>query len=322
MSSSISSSRRFVLVFLGVFAVGSAIFVAGGEYLIRKAFLPRDGFGTYKRAFWSTQAPTAVFGDSHAASAIETGPTVENLGYGGESLPNMLEKVHAFVNRAPGTRRIVIQFGPHQVSTYRVESDQSEQLSELFDTEGYLLESMRPRFRRYLTGYWRAVLRNPSLLTEPGTPPAEVVPARGKGLVEWPRAEQQRIAELRVQLQAPLPSGPVVDRILGRLFATVKSLGERGVQVCLVQFPLSEAYRRATAAVPAYAVIQKRAMDAAAEMGVPFVDLTAAMPDAMFADPDHIALWGRKDVTALVLDRCFAQRVSGGAPDAKDTPAR
>jgi hypothetical protein len=89
-----------------------------------------------------------------------------------------------------------------------------------------------------------------------------------------------------------------------------------GAEVCLVEYPLSSAYRRAAAAVPSFTPLRERLAQAAVERQVPFVDLTARVSDSLFGDSDHINAAGRQLVTGLVIDGCFASsppRVPGRA---------
>lgn len=311
MSSSTSSSRSFVRAFLSLLALGVLLFALLSELLVRMVIEPRDGFRAYQSKFLTTEANTVVFGDSQPANAIEPRDGLENLAYGADPMSNMLEKAKAVIGRSDKTRRVVLQFAPHQVSVYRLSSNRSDHIAELFDTQEYRLAFMRPRFRRFLLAYWETALRSPGLLLEPPEHAQAAVAARGRGLVDLPPDAQQRLAALRVQLQTPLPRSAEVDEAIGRLLSLAKDVQGRGIEVCIVQYPVSSAYRNVSAKVPAFDLVRRLVTERSARAGVKFVDMTDRLPDDMFADSDHLAPWARQRATSLVLDQCFGTRDAG-----------
>ena len=293
------------MAFLILFGGGTMVFVAGSELLVRFVVAPRNGYELYKNEFRTTQATTAVFGDSHVADSIETSQQIVNLGYPSDTLPLMLAKAERYA--ASGhARRVVLQFSPEQFAVYRVNTRQDEVADDLFSRTTPLLQFMRPHFRRYLLEYWKTIINNPALLwmTEPTTNegPAAAPPT----FADLPAAEQRRSAEIRVQLQTPLPAGPVVDRMVAQLGDSLDALQRRHLEVCLVEFPLTGAYRRAAATIPSFADLRVRTKKLATDKNVKFVDLTESLPDSLFGDSDHVAPAGRVTVTRLVLQGCFS----------------
>jgi hypothetical protein len=308
-SSSISSSdttrsgtRGFALAFLVIVVVGVLVFIAGSEWIVRTRVAPRDGFEQYRALFQSAKAPIATFGDSHVANAVQSGGDVINLGYSAETLPLMLFKARTYAeSRHP--KAVILQFSPQQFALYRAENAQEGIREELSGASQPWLQFTRPQFRRYLLAYWDAWLH------EIASPPraASAAPAQPPRLFpEWSEGEKRKSAEIRVQLHAPLAGGQSTDRLLASLVSTLGELQSKGVQTCVVRYPLSEVYRKAASAAPSFARLSERIKDLADKNGSRFVDLSSAFPDALFGDPDHIAPSHQAIVTKTLLDRCLS----------------
>jgi hypothetical protein len=308
VSSSTSSSepeagaaRRFTVAFLAVFLLGSAGFVAGSEILIRRVVAPTDSFERYRAEFHATAAPVAAFGDSQVANAIISGGDVVNLGHPAETLPLMLFKAETYA-RTGKAKAIILQVAPQQFAIYRADNAQDGVREELLRDSAPLLQFLRPHFRRYLLAHWRAAIER-WLAHETATATPRLPEPRT--FAEWPAQEQRRSAEIRVQLHAPLSAGTTTEHLLGRLRAALDGLRASGIETCLVRYPLSDAYRKATSDVPAFSVLTGRVADLAQAQGARFIDLQSAVPDQMLVDPDHVGASGRAMVTQMVIDRCF-----------------
>ncbi len=294
-------SKRFVLAFIVLFAGGALAFAAGSEAIIRYVVAPHDEFEVYKTLFRSAQAPVAAFGDSHVANAIESGPQIIGLGYPGETLSLMLFKIGAYAGPA---RRFVVQLSPEQFAIYRADKQQEEIADDVSGRSEPWLQFMRPHFRRYLLEYWRAILMDPVRCLGTKTSVAATT-AAPVSFADLPPAEQRKAAEIRVQLHMPLPPGPTVNRLIGRFLGALDELRARGIEACVVEFPLSSVYRMAAARAPSFAALRQSVRRHLEAKGIRFVDLTDRVEDSYFGDPDHIAPRGRAIVTGLMLDECF-----------------
>lgn len=322
MSLSTSSSRSCAAAFLTVFLVGTVVFVAGSEGIVRRAVAPQDGIDRYRTRLHTVRASVAAFGDSHVANAIEDSGRIANLGYPGMTLPLMLAAVRAYV-ASNGGRKIVVQLSPQQFASYRAERDERAMIEEITGRLQPMLQFLRPQFRRYLLSYWRATLQNPGMLlrrsqvtaeaqrSQSGT--AQTASPRPASFADLSPQQQMWSAGIRAQLHAPLPQGPAIDRLLDQLSAALAEVRGANIEVCLVRYPVSVAYRRAAAAIPSFASLQSRVKRLAAEAGVHYVDLTDAIADELFANADHVAPQGQPLVTKLVADRCFGTEPTASA---------
>ncbi len=305
------------MAFLALFGVGALAFIGGSELIVRVLVAPGDSFESYKATFRDTAASTVAFGDSHVKSAVASGPEILNLGYAGETLHLMVEKIRAYAARGH-VKRVVVQYSPEQFAIYRADKMQTEMADELLERSRPWLYSMRPHFRRYLLEYWNAVLENPARLLGTRAAAAEAPEATAPPLAfsAWPAAEQRREAELRVQLHAPLPQGRTVERLLAQLFTTVDDLTTRGIETCFAEYPLSSAYRVAAASAPTFKALHARVRELVDERRLRFVDLTDKVADSHFSNSDHTLDTARPLVTRLLIDACF------GTPQARSVEHR
>jgi hypothetical protein len=311
MSSSTSSFRRFVGVFCTVFVAGACAFVVGSELLIRLVVAPHDDYDQYKVLFRIAHAPVAAFGDSHVANAIESNEEIVNLGYAGETLWLMLFKARTYVESSRG-ERIVLQFSPEQFAIYRAEKDQTAVADDLLGRRVLWLKFMEPHFRGYLLAYWNSFLRDPGVLftarAEPAPKAKTDVSAKVGAFALLSSDEQRRVAEIRVQLHAPLPQGPATEALIAQFASALRGFNKLGVKTCIVEYPLTGAYREAAARAPTFAAMRGRIAQLAWAEHARYLDLTKAMPDVDFSDSDHVAPFGRGLATRLVLDGCFGAK--------------
>jgi hypothetical protein len=306
---SISSSKKFTLAFLIVYLVGAILFVAGSEFLVRFVVAPHDDYEAYKTKFRTAEAPIAAFGDSHVANAIASSDAIVNLGFAGETMPLMLAKAHDYARSGRG-RRIILQYSPVQFAIYRVNNRQTDIADELLGRSESWLMFMRPHYRGYLLASWTGAIQEPSRIFTIFAKAASksesgVEPAKAGKFSDLPAAEQRRSAELRVQLQAPLPPGSVVSELLAQFKDDLQKFKAAGIDVCVSRFPLSSPYREAASRVPTFSILTGLVGQLTAQVGVKFIDLSAAMPDGAFGDPDHVGEHARAAATRLVVNGCF-----------------
>ncbi len=219
----------------------------------------------------------------------------------------MMATIRAYVDSGRA-KRVVVQYSPEQFAIYRTDNQQDEMAAELFGPSEPWLEFMRPHYRRYLLDYWRTIINNPDRLFGADATQREAAPVDPTKFTDQSFAEQQKSAAIRVQLQAPLPPGPAVDQLINEFFSTIDNIRARKVDVCVVEYPLSSAYRLVADRVETFRTLRMEFRQITAGKGIRFVDLTDKVPDELFANADHIAGSGRGLVTRLVLTGCFGPR--------------
>lgn len=313
MSLSISSFKSFVLAFAVVFVVGAGGFVAGSEVLVRYVVAPTDGYESYKAKIATAHAPIAAFGDSHVANGLVSNDRIVNLGFAGDTLPLMLVKAKVYVASNPAAR-IILQYSPQQFAIYRAGNMQADAANEILSVSRPWLMFMESHFRGYLLGYWSAALHDPDRVIAAFTGPSlssgpaadePVEASKVGGLVSLSPAEQRRAAEIRVQLHAPLPPSRTVESLLAMFSDTVREFKKGGIDMCIVEYPLSNPYRKAMRGAVTFATMKDRMRRFMASEGLRLVDLTASLPDSAFADVDHVSARTKPALTKLVLASCF-----------------
>ncbi|MBL8697720.1 MAG: hypothetical protein JNK67_05085 [Alphaproteobacteria bacterium] len=299
MSSSTSSSRRHVVALAVSLAAGLLVFAAGSEALVRVA-MQVDPYETYRARFRAAAGEAIAIGDSRTAANI-AGPGVENLGQPGDDLQSVLEKLAARHARRP-LRLVLLQADPHQFAAYRVFKESAGKLADLVEAPPPLA-MLRPHYRQYLLGYWRAALAEPSRFLRPAPAHAEAPPPppdpNGKA---W-----RDLADSRVQFHVPLaaPQGLPVHAAYRR---TIEALRRDGVAVCLVTHPVSRAYREAAARYPSFAAALALYDRTAAETGAARANFWDQVEDRDFADTDHLGAATAPAYTTRVLRSCFPGR--------------
>ena len=281
-----------------VFFVSAVIFVAGSEALIRVYVAPRDTFDARKNAFLNGTETSAAFGDSGVVSGLVDGDGLANFADTGAGLDTILGKLDAYVAMGRG-RRIVFQLAPQHFALYRLSGGGKDELREFLDPNSGGLQFLRPHYRKYLFDYWAAVLRDPTLLRGAESVKKDIQPR----LVDMSSDAQWRQANIRVQLHIPI-SGYAATKEMRRLRAALKRAQDRGVDLCLVTFPVGGTYRAVAGKFPIFAEIRAFYKNLAAGIGATHLDLWGAYDDRYFANVDHLNQDGSRRLTREIRRRC------------------
>ncbi len=296
MNSSTSSSRTHAVAFALTLVIGVVSFLAGSEFLVRKAILS-DSYEAYRARFRAADNTRVAIGDSRTAAAI-AGPEVENLGLPGDDLQVVLEKLKARHSLKP-LSHVVLQADPHQFAIYRLLKDSTGKLDDLVG-QAPVLSLLRPYYRQYLMAHWHAAL----VRQFGGRVEAEqtaVKDLRDPGGSRW-----RELAVSRVQFHLPLEN-PEVTRVAAAYKATIRSLLSDGVKVCLVTYPVSTAYREASGRYASFAGAIEFYDRTAAETGASRANFWSALRDDDFGDTDHLSHQAAAAFTALLWKRCFEE---------------
>jgi len=268
------------------------------EVMIRTTLLPTDHSQEMIERLHTSTVPYAAFGDSHVESAIAARQDLDNFGVASDNFDTVAARIHVRLSGQP-LKGVILQADPELFSVYRTTADQSLRVEEL-QRRGRppLLAIMRPAYRPYIVRYFWAMLRTPSLLFGRR---AEAPPKESTSV-----SVSERDAQIRAQLQ--VPSAQFQDGATSREYSRLVSrLTAAGVAVCMVSFPLSGPYRRATADLPPFAAAYDWFAGEARRLGVRYLDLRALYADSLFHDPDHLAHDLAVPFTATVMKECFAR---------------
>jgi len=295
VNSSTSSSKLFFLGFTLIFMVGIAVFIVGSEYIVRTIVAPKSDFDTLRERLHTTQAPYAAFADSHGARGLLDQSGFVNLSMGGDNLATILEKAQ-FFSKFTTTKGVIIQADPHHFATYRLNREQSALRDDLFKRKTPWLSFLRPVYRQYLLEYWQAFLLFSPTVVEPTQAIVR--------LTDLPPAEVAKTASIRAGLQTPIASFKQTE-FANLYIRTVQTLQREGIDVCLVSFPISSAYQNAVKKEPTYTTALEFYAGLAKQSRMKYFDLSSALGDEQFSDPDHLNIEGAAALTKIVLNNCF-----------------
>ena len=300
MNSSTLNSKQFGMTFAVAFLMGLSIFVGVTEAVLRWHVMPNDSYAGYKEHFRTSLAPTAAFGDSHVANALIGTADFDNFGEASDNLDTMLAKIEYRMRRGH-LRQIIIQADPQIFAPYRLKADQSSRVSNLLSEDDPFMVVLRPEYRQYLTQYWWSTIQNPAMFfrSEGAEPPGEEVT-----FSQLSQERQDREASIRVQLHAPAAYAVKSERAKAYR-QTMQQLRAAEVEVCLIRFPVSSAYRVQASAHATFAVAEAFFREAAEASGAIYLDYSSVMTDDKFGNADHLSPSGAAEFTRLALAECF-----------------
>ena len=292
------------MTFAVAFLLGLSIFVGVTEATLRWHVMPNDSYAGYKKQFRTSLAPTAAFGDSHVADALIGTADFHNFGEASDNLDTMLAKIEYQMRRGH-LRQIIIQADPQVFSPYRLKADQSSRVRNLLSEDEPFLAVLRPEYQQYLTQYWWATIENPAMFfrSEGIEPPGEEIT-----FAQLSQGRQDREASIRVQLH--VPAAYAVKSEQAKAYRQiVQQLRAAEIEVCLVRFPVSSAYRRQAAAHATFAAAEVFFREAAESSGAIHLDYSSAMTYDKFGNADHLLPSGAVEFTRLALAGCFSGNV-------------
>jgi len=302
VSSSTLNSKQFGMTFAVAFLVGMSVFVGVTEAVIRWHVMPNDSYSGYKKQFRTSLAPIAAFGDSHVANALIGTADFDNFGEASDNLETILAKIEYRMRRGH-LRQIIIQADPQLFAPYRLKADQSSRMKNLLSEDDPFLAVLRPEYRQYLTQYWWSTINNPAVFfkSEEAKPSGEEI-----SFAQLSQEQQGREASIRVQLHAPAAYSVKSEQ--AKVYQQiVKQLRTSGIEVCLVGFPVSSAYRKQVAVHATFAAVEAFFRESAESSGAIHRDYSSVMTDDRFGNVDHLSPRGAVEFTRLALTGCFSK---------------
>jgi hypothetical protein len=198
----------------------------------------------------------------------------------------------------PGLKGVIIPADAQMFAFYRLTADQGKRLSDLREEHLSPILLLRPEHRQYLVSTVFAIASDPGVLWRA---PGGNVNSEGVPMPDTPKWDKD--AALRAQLHTPVREIYTLQQAL-RYRKMVEELKSQNIEVCMVAYPLSSAYRRAAEGVPTFAETHNFYAAVAAETGARFVDATRAFPDKLFGDPDHLSKQGAAELTDRLQREC------------------
>jgi len=247
MNSSISSSRRGLILFALAGAIVLSGLGAASEWLVHARVLPEDDFLAHRSFFNFVEAGNVAFGDSHVARGFAPNGDFVNLAYPSEGIPHISWKVREYFARRIPTK-VILQADAHLFSPYRLAVELGDYPATFSgDVKGLLIA--QPRYRGRLLGYWRAYLLSGGSLKSRIVRTASGALLSPGDLAQMSSRRRLYDARARVRVHN-VSSGSELDRAKNNYAYLLDFLIQRGAALCLVSFPLSPDYLAALDETP------------------------------------------------------------------------
>lgn len=310
MPSSISSSERAstttapggLTVLARGFVLTLLLLVAATELLVRTQVLPQDTRVGHLELLRTSDDVDAAFGDSHVARGFAAQNSFVNLAYPSENIEDMFAKVRThYKARTPG--RVVLQADPHLFAAYRVFAPTTSNTPD----QSPVLQITTDRHRPQLNAYWLAFFEGFGTLASTVQQTENGALLSQGNFATLPLRAQQLEARTRLRYHT-LAHPDAVTKAQDRYTEMLAFLTDRGAEVCLVSFPVTQAYLTANA--------QTKGADhenairffqaSAGQDGVRYIDARAqVLSDDLFRDVDHLNATGANMFYDTLIQQCF-----------------
>lgn len=279
--------------------------MAAVESYLRRNVIPHSSYETLVTTIHSAKFENAAFGDSRVASGVIGSARLANFAYPSENLTTILDIID-FYRRTGPLRKVVLQADPHQFSPYRLNADQRDLVNDLLKTSRPALQIMRAPYRQYLFEFGKAMVR-----TMQHRDRAEAAPPPKPDIIRFSDKSpdsQVREARIRVNQQAPI-AGFRKTKAARQLERSLADLATAGIDVCLVIFPVSRAYRDSAAQQPEFAAVRQYYRETARKTGARLVDYWQTYDDRLFGNIDHLNEDGARLLTEAIHRDCHVARI-------------
>ena len=288
---------------LALLVLGSGIFFAtGSEVIIRTYIKPGNDYETLREDLRSSPAAYFAVADSHGASAFDNQPDFINLSSPGDNVETSIAKAEYFLANA-SRRGLILQADVQLFAPYRLTRSQEPLQHDLTTPEDPFFQFLRPHYRRYLVEFWKQL---PDLVKPRDVDAPAPTIRESARIIDQPKEAIRKQAQIRTQLHQPIMD--ISATWQGRAYRNfLKSAKDRGLQICMVSFPLSSYYRDEMAGAPGYAAAREWFRSLASEFDVTYLDHSQALADDAFRDVDHLNSGAKEDYSRKVLGACFPE---------------
>jgi hypothetical protein len=307
-SLSISSFSRWLLGTVLVTVILVSLFVASSEYMIRKYIEAEHTFDAHVRYVYRTQSVNAIFGDSFAAYAFHGQPSFAKLAMQAEKPNLMLAKARAyFRDRDPG--KVIVEAGIALFKTAdHGDPDNDYRYPEIFGVgELGWLRVLRPHHRMSLRRYWM------TLAAKGGFKSDRYIDENGQlifhrfndiyanGTEDYRRARARAYAQEIIE-----PLRIEGNRNMEYYRELIRFLKQRGANVCLAVFPVSQSFLEVVGANEKYQTLIDYYKELARGEGMTFVDLTGSISDnSYYWNGTHAHQSVAPKIADAIVDRCY-----------------
>jgi hypothetical protein len=303
------SSKRNVLIFIGLSVVTLISLMVVSELFLRFVVAPSDNF--YKQLNFYHQVEKvdiAAFGDSRMSQgfAPPTEMNAVNLAYASENFEQIAQKIEYFLENKKANK-IILQVGHHMFADYRFDEQRRDYRTFFSPTQPwreqlYLQDS---ELRGQLLNYWQLFflagfeIPNQSTFSENGAVLLDMQ------MPTPPTPDQYDYRKIRIK-EHTLADGFEDKGTWNILRDTIKRIHDKGIPLCLVSFPVTPFYAEPVSKLEHTQAAFDKIEHIAQEEGVPYLmywDFYGA-DTALFRNLDHLNQKGAEDFAAKLVEDC------------------
>lgn len=304
MSSSTSSSNRWIARTLAIAGVLSALFVAATETLIRRSVEPADSFQAWARNLLTRDERSIAVGDSATARGFLGSSEFLNLGYPGMTFDSMLEVARGYDARVPLSRVVV------GVSYFNLQrSPLSGGLNASFVRQLHrgigipTLLTFSARHRAFLLQYWRTAFTDGAFVASASRSPEGLLfSVDDRSLIELSSGA------VRARMAREVPSDPWRSSGGKAFVALLEYLSDRSIATCVVFFPVHPSARAELPGMESIDRLFEFYAQAANANNARYIDLSADRrieSAEYFVDVFHLSRRGAQTAFPLLQDACW-----------------
>ena len=302
---------RFFLWF-GVVAGGAYClffgFILASEVMIRTKVLPADLLIRSFNIQRDADEPQIAVGDSITARGFHGRSDYFNLAFPGDNVTRMAIRSDAYLSKTP-VNRVILQ-ATYNILRRRPEETRDIDLLFQKDQLPLLLLSFR-YFLQQLPSYWhvaweKGTFRSDKYLNAAG----EMFSTdRSKDNQFEGMSEQEVFARFdRTVTNLQRIDQSRLEQNKERYQALVEAYTAQGIEVCLVRYPLLEAFRTRVEPLELVKTSVSFFQALSKEPGVSYVDLSESITDPdHFMNEDHLAPEGALVFAEIAHEACFEQ---------------
>ncbi|MCP5124402.1 MAG: hypothetical protein H6973_01805 [Gammaproteobacteria bacterium] len=303
-----SSFKSYVLTTLALLTGLCVFALVATEWLIRTHVEPNDHLPTHLRLFQMTTALQAGFGDSHMALGFQPPKDWVNLAFPGESIDTLAYKINVLLARTELTRAIV-QADAHMFAKYRAKqmlgyNEQFGRSPQELDTIN--LRTLSGYHRPKLLAYWEVWLRKGTFASRTRFHASGWIEGNDNWIALTTEAQEQKARE-RAALHIPM-SDFAVHPFAADYQSLLSNLRNRGIQTCMVEFPVTSTYLHYVDS-PNYQAVRIWFAEQARRLNLRLLAYNALYADQpdYFSDMDHLAPKGAHIFSQRIINDCFEQ---------------
>ncbi len=313
-NSSTISFKVYLVWFFGLYVLGISSFFVFTEWMIRNRVEPHDNVLENLRLMTRPDIQSIAVGDSHVALGFDGENQFFTVGFPGENLLDTQARIEFLLHNSQ-LKKVILQADPHMFSEQRLQDTPKAYLKNLNEWLGMnpgaqsgFLRTLEPYHRGKLLLYWKTFLF--------GTfqnAPYRIHPngwiEMGQSWSKVPKIQRRERALQGMKTQIPASGGFQYQAFHNLFNEIIDQLMEKGIDTCLVTFPVASEYYELAAQHPAFQKEMELFDQTARSKELKYVNGFGRFAEekyiSYFSNEDHLGPKGAKQFSAEVMEACF-----------------